>query len=123
MLARTLIAGVAAASVGLNVYQWFTNRGLKVMLRDAGVSTEDKCKILKKAMDQMTGEYDTLKKGLGDLIDDITAGKIPNDQIGERVLDLYRKASKADAKPTQEAPKDDAPETPAPEASASPDQK
>lgn len=92
-MSKVIIAAVASLSVGLNAYLWFQNRGLKVMLRDAGKSTEDKCAILKKAADSLTDDLGSLKKDLNDLIDDITAGKVPGDSIAERVMSIYRKAS------------------------------
>lgn len=125
MFAKTVFVGLAAVSVGANVYQFLTNRGLKKMLGDAGVSTEDKCKVLKKAIEELNGEYDGLKKSVGDLIDEMTAGKVPAEQVLDRLMELYRAASKAEIDAAKGGTKsnDEKPETPAPEAEASADQK
>lgn len=125
MFAKTVFVGLAAISVGANVYQFLTNRGLKKMLSDAGVSTEDKCKVLKKAMEELDGQYTGLKKSLGDLIDEISAGTVPNDKIMDRLMELYRQAQKEAPAADEAAPKsnDAEPETPAPTSSESSEQK
>lgn len=94
MSLKIAVAAVAAVSLGANAYQFLTNRGLKQMLADKGVSTDDQCAILKKAVAGLEGDLTSLKGDLNSLIDDITAGKIAPADIGERVMDIYRKASK-----------------------------
>jgi regulator of replication initiation timing len=118
MFAKTVFVGLAAISVGANVYQFLTNRGLNKMLKDAGVSTEDKCKVLKKAMEDLDGQYTGLKKSLGDLIDEVAAGKVPNEQIGDRLMELYRAAHKEAPAADEPAPKSD-PQAEAPSQSTS----
>lgn len=121
MSLKIAVCAIAAVSLGANAYQFLTNRGLKKMLDDSGVATDNKCAILKKAVEGLEDDLTSLKADLNALIDDITAGKVAPADIGERVMEVYRKASKekADAKPadtaekTQEAPK--SAESPAPE--------
>lgn len=114
-MSKAIVIGIASLSLGLNAYQWFQNRGLKVMLRDAGKSTGDKCAILKKAADSLSEDLTALKKDLNDLIDDITAGKVPGDQIAERVMQIYRKASEQPAPASEpEASPEKSPQTEAP---------
>jgi hypothetical protein len=110
MSLKIAFAAVAAVSVGANVYQFLTNRGLKTMLAEKGISTSDQCAILKKAVDGLEGDLSSLKGDLNTLIDDITAGKIAPADIGERVMDIYRKASK-EAQPAPEAAADAAPKS------------
>lgn len=93
-----------AASVGLNVYQYMTNRGLKAILSSNGISTDDKCEILRKAVSSLEDDLSSLKSDLNELIDGITSGKVPASDIAERVMDIYRKASKE--APVAEAVKD-----------------
>lgn len=94
MSIKVLTAGFIAASVGLNVYQFMTNRGLKEILSANGISTEDKCAILRKAAEGLEDDLTNIKANLNTLIDDITSGKVKSADIGERVMDIYRKASK-----------------------------
>ncbi|MNX82308.1 hypothetical protein D3C86_1140330 [compost metagenome] len=111
MSLKIVVCGIAAISIGANAYQFLTNRGLKKMLADVGVSTEDKCAILKKAVADLEGDLTNIKGDLNTLIDDITAGKVAPADIGERVMEVYRKASKEQAKPAEgaqaESPKSD----------------
>lgn len=118
-MSKAIFAAVASISVGVNAYLWFQNRGLKVMLRDAGKSTEDKCAILKKAADSLTEDLGALKKDLNELIDDITAGKVPGNDIAERVMAIYRKASEQ-PKPAAE-PEASSEKSPQAEATPAPD--
>lgn len=94
MSLKIAFCAIAAASIGANVYQFMTNRGLTKMLNESGVSTENKCAILKKAVEGLEGDLTSLKADLNTLIDDITAGKVAPADIGDRVMDIYRKASK-----------------------------
>jgi DNA-binding transcriptional regulator YbjK len=125
MSLKIAFCAIAAVSLGANAYQYLTNRGLKKMLNDSGISTESKCAILKKAVADLEGDLTSLKADLNVLIDDITSGKISAADIGERVMEVYRKASKekeaakaadADAKAPEapksaEAPAADSPNT------------
>jgi len=122
MSLKIIVSAIAAISVGANAYQFLTNRGLTKMLNDKGVSTDNKCEILKKAVSSLEGDLSSLKEDLNTLIDDITAGKVAPAVIGERVMEIYRKASKekATAEPT-EVPSAEAPKSAEDEAPASPD--
>lgn len=112
MSLKAIVCAVAAVSLGANAYQFLTNLGLKKMLNDSGVSTDNKCAILRKAVDELEGDLTSLKSDLNALIDDITAGKVAPADIGERVMDVYRKASKEKAaEPTPEAPAAEAPKS------------
>ena len=104
MSMKVIAAAIAAGSVGLNVYQFMTNRGLKAILASHGISTEDKCAILRKAAASLEDDLSNIKANLNTLIDDITSGKVAAADIGERVMDIYRKASKE--APVKEAVKD-----------------
>jgi hypothetical protein len=103
MSLKIAVCAIAAVSLGANAYQFLTNRGLKKMLNDSGVSTANKCEILKKAVEGLEGDLSSLKADLNTLIDDITAGKVAPNDIGERVMNIYRKASKdkEEAKPAE----------------------
>lgn len=110
MSLKIAVCAIAAVSLGANAYQYLTNRGLKKMLADSGVSTDDKCAILRKAVSELEGDLSSLKADLNTLIDDITAGKVAPADIGERVMEVYRKASKEAPKAEgaqAEAPKSD----------------
>lgn len=122
MSLKIAVCAFAAVSLGANAYQFLTNRGLKKMLSEAGVSTENKCAILKKAVEGLEGDLTSLKADLNSLIDDITAGKVAPADIGERVMEVYRKASKEkeEAKPAQ-GPAATEPKSAETEAPASPD--
>lgn len=111
MSLKIIFCAITAVSIGANAYQFLTNRGLKKMLADSGVSTENKCAILKKAVEGLEGDLTSLKADLNTLIDDITAGKVAPADIGDRVMDIYRKASKE-----KEAAKPADPDAKAPEA-------
>lgn len=110
MSLKIILAAVAAVSVGGNVYQFLSNRGLKQILAEKGISTSDQCAILKKAVEGLEGDLTSLKSDLNALIDDITAGKIAPADIGERVMDIYRKASK-EVEQAAEAAADAAPKS------------
>jgi DNA-binding transcriptional regulator YbjK len=101
MSLKIAVCALAAVSLGANAYQYLTNRGLKKMLNDSGISTENKCAILKKAVSELEGDLSALKADLNTLIDDITAGKVAPADIGERVMEVYRKASKETGKPAE----------------------
>jgi hypothetical protein len=111
---KIAVAGLAAVSIGLNVYQYMNNRGLKLLLATKGVSTVDQCDILKRAVSELEGEVSGLKAELNLLIDDITAGKVAPNDVPERIMNIYRKASKApEGAAPAESPKSDEAATPA----------
>lgn len=112
MSLKIAVCAIAAISLGANAYQYLTNRGLKKMLNDSGVSTDSKCAILKKAVADLEGDLTSLKADLNVLIDDITAGKVAPADIGERVMEVYRKASKEKEATAPIDPDAKAPEAP-----------
>lgn len=121
--AKSVFVGLAAVSVGANVYQFLSNRGLKKILKDNHISGAQQCDVLRKAAEDLGEEYGALKKSIGDLVDEIAAGTVATDKVADRLMELYRNASKPVDKPA-EAPKSDAqPEAPAPAPEKPADQK